>query len=119
MHKYTINAVVLTALIFLPACSATQSRFSFIGQEYVALSDDAPIEVLTEPPQRPFVKVSRLDVHLEKTHFIGSSLKNALPLLKEQARHSGANAIMDIKERNSTVGETRIYHVTAIGIKIE
>jgi len=68
-------------------------------------------------PQRPFVRISRLDVHLEKTHFISSSLDDALPELKNQARLSGADAIIDIRESFSSVGETEIYHVTATGVR--
>jgi len=46
-----------------------------------------------------------------------SSLKGALPLLEEQARLSGADAIIEIRENRSMVGETRVYHVTATGIR--
>jgi len=69
------------------------------------------------PPQRPFTRISRLDVHFEKTAFIGSSLDGALPELKKQARLSGADAIIEIRERTSMVGETKVYHVTATGIR--
>jgi uncharacterized protein YbjQ (UPF0145 family) len=54
---------------------------------------------------------------LEKTHFIGSSLDDALPELKKQARLSGADAIIEIRESSSKTGETKIYHVTATGIR--
>jgi hypothetical protein len=73
--------------------------------------------VQNEAPQRPFVRISRLDVHLEKSFFIGSSLDDALPELKKQARLSGADAIIEIRESRSMVGETKIYHVTATGIR--
>jgi hypothetical protein len=71
-----------------------------------------------ELPQRPFSKISRLDVHLEKTHLIGSSFLNeTLPELEKQARLSGADAIIEIRGINSSVGETKIFHVSAIGIR--
>ena len=108
----------LVTLVFLAACSVTQGRFSWLDKSHRPLSKNMPIEVfLTGAPQRSFIKIARLDVHLEKTHFIGSSLKNGLPQLKEQARLAGADAIMDISERQSMIGETKIYHVTATGIK--
>jgi len=95
-----------------------QSRYVMLGETYPPRPEGYEIEVFrTGLPERPFVKTSRLDVHLEKTHFIGSSLKDALPELKKQARLSGADAIIKIEERSSKVGETRIYHVTATGIR--
>jgi len=54
---------------------------------------------------------------MEKTHFIGSGLEDALPELKGPARLSGAEAIIEIQEQRSQVGETKIYHVTAVGIR--
>jgi hypothetical protein len=89
-----------------------------LGQPYPSRPEDCEVEVYkTEKPNREFIKISRLDAHKEKTHFIGSSLEGVLPELKKQACLSGADAIIDILERSSWVGETRVYHVTATGIK--
>jgi uncharacterized protein YbjQ (UPF0145 family) len=77
------------------------------------------VDILTESPQKPVRRISRLDVHLEKTHFMTSSLEDALPELKKQACLSGADAIIELNERSSSVGETQIYHVTATGILYE
>ncbi len=46
-----------------------------------------------------------------------SSLAEALPELKRQARLAGCDAIIEITERRSEILETRVYHVTAIGIR--
>lgn len=107
-------AGVLAELV--TACATTQSRYSVIDTPYPAKPAGCGVDVLTEAPNKPFKKISRLDVHLEKTHFMGSSLENALPDLKNQACLSGADAIIDLDERFSSVGETQIYHVTATGI---
>jgi hypothetical protein len=89
-----------------------------LDEAYPPKPENYEVDVFKEgTPDRPFIRVSRLDVHLEKTHFIGSGLNNALPELKRQARLSGADAIIEIQERFSMVGETRIYHVTATGIR--
>ena len=61
--------------------------------------------------------LSRLNVHIEKTHFLSSDLDEAMPELKKQACLSGADAITDIQERQSSYLETRSYHVTAKGIR--
>ncbi|SEN68823.1 Putative heavy-metal-binding [Nitrosospira multiformis] len=111
-----ILTLCLTVLI-LASCATTQSRYSMLGSSYPPKPEGYDIQVFHDAPQRLFVRISRLDVHLEKTHFVGSSLDDALQELKKQARLSGADAIVDIREHSSMVGETRIYHVTAIGIR--
>lgn len=88
------------------------------GDPYPPKPEGYDVQVFRgEAPQRPFIRIARLDVHLEKTHFIGSSLDDALPELKNQARLSGADAIIDIREQFATVGETEIYHVIATGVR--
>lgn len=109
-------AVCLAALAVV-SCTTTQSRYSNLGDSYSSKPEGYEVQVLHEMPQRPFVRISRLDIHLEKTHFINSSLDDALPELKKQARLSGADAIIEIREKSSIVGETNIYHVTATGIR--
>ena len=111
---------ICAAALLAASCATTQSRYVLLGQVYPLIPEKQDVVVFREGrPERPFVKVSRLDVHLEKTHFIGSGLEDALPELKRQARLSGAGAIIDIQERSSMVGETRIYHVTATGIRYQ
>ena len=100
------------------SCATSQSRFSLLGSSYPPKPETFEVEVFqTGGPSKPFERVSRLDVHLEKTHFISSSLTEALPALKKQARLSGADAIVEIRESKSMVGETQVYHVTATGIR--
>ncbi len=121
MKKTILSALVLCLVALLTiSCASTQSRYSMlVADSYSAKPEGYDIQTFydDDTPQRPFLKISRLDVHLEKTHFIGSSLNDALPDLKKQARLSGADAIIDIKESSSMVGETKIYHVTATGIR--
>jgi len=109
---------VILAVGLLAGCASTQSRYVLLGPAYPPMPDAAEVQVFRgDPPDRPFLRVSRLDVHLEKTHFIGSTLEDALPELMRQARLSGAEAIIEIREQRSQVGETKIYHVTAVGIR--
>lgn len=108
----------LVALFTVSCFSSTQSRYVMLGDSYPPKPEGYDVQIFqNEIPQRPFVRISRLDVHLEKTHFVGSALDNALPELKKQARLSGADAIIEIRESRSGVGETKIYHVTATGIR--
>lgn len=90
--KVCHKVAYLLIILMVAACSTTQNRYV------------------------PFERISRIDVHLEKTHFIYSDLEDALPKPQKQARLSGADAIIDIKERKSSVGDTQIYHVTATEI---
>lgn len=101
------------------SCATTQSRFSPLGGEtYPSRTADAEIAMFEEGlPSGPFKRIARLDVHLEKTGFVISSLKDATPELKKQARLAGGDAIVEIREQRSSVGETRIYHVTATTIR--
>jgi len=118
MQKGIRSIVILLVVIFIISCATTQSRYSMLGQSYPPRAEDCKIDIFkTGSPEKKFIKISCLDVHLEKTHFIGYSFGDALPELKKQACKSGADAITDVQERSSMVGETKIYHVTATGIK--
>lgn len=101
------------------ACATKQSRFSMLGDSFPPKPEGYNVQIFhDELPQRPFSKISRLDVHLEKTYLVGSSFINeTLPELEKQARLSGADAIIEIRGVNSSVGETKIFHVSAIGIR--
>lgn len=105
------------AALALLGCATTQSRFVPLGPAHAPLVETQEVAVFTSgEPARPFERVSRLDVHLEKTHFMKGRLEDALPELKRQARLSGAQAIIEIRELRSGIGETSIYHVTATGV---
>ncbi len=111
---------VALACVALTSCATTttQGRWVFLDQSCPAQPKDAPVDVFRKGhPERPFIKVSRLDVHLESTHFVVPSFESALPELERQARESGANAVIDLDERWWKVGETRAYHITATGIR--
>ena len=101
------------------SCATSQSRYSMLGTAYPTKPGNSEVQIFsgTTRPKGRFIRISRLDVHLEKTFFAGSSLEDALPELKKQARLSGADAIIEIEERFSMVNETRVYHVTATGIR--
>ena len=116
----TIRSVIALgcAAVLAVSCATSQSRFVPIGKAYPPRPEGSVVEVFrAELPSRPFERVSRLDVHLEKAFFAGSSLESALPELTRQARLSGADAIVDIRESHSMVGETKVYHDTATGIR--
>lgn len=110
---------ILIALTFLlAACTSHQSRYVPLAETYDALPSDFDVEVYRyELPERPFKKVARLDVHIEKTHFLSTDFEDAVPELMEQARLSGSHAIIEIEEQKSSLLETKIYHVSATGIR--
>jgi hypothetical protein len=100
-------------------CASTQGHFSPAGeQRYPALATDQPVDVFRSgQPVRPYVKVARLDAHLEKVALVSSSLDEALTELKKQARLAGAHAIIDIREQRSQINETKVLHVTATAVR--
>ena len=114
-----INSITcLLIIIVIVSCSTTQSRHVPLVEGLSPKSEDYSVQVYRDKlPDRPFERISRIDVHLEKTHFISSDFNNALPRLQKEARLSGADAMIEIKESKSSVGETKIYHVTATGIR--
>jgi hypothetical protein len=115
-----LPVILLLAFAFATACSSTQSRYVMLGKEYPSRGNQCNIEIFrTGSPSKKYIRISRLDVHLEKSFFSPLDYDNALPELKKQACRSGADAVVDIKERSSSIGETRVFHVTATGIKYE
>ena len=111
----------MTALLplLVGGCSA-QSRHTMLVPHHDSKGSDCQVEVfMKEPPTRQFERISRLDVHIERTYYVRSQLDDALPKLKKEACKSGADAIIDIQEKSSTfnMSETNAYHVTAIGIR--
>lgn len=108
-------ALLVSALV---ACATSQGKFRPIGQSYPAKPADFVVEVFeTAPPTRPFERIARLDAHFEKTTLIPTTHAAGLAELKKQARVAGADAIVEIREQRSRVGETLILHVTATGIR--
>ena len=105
----------------LVSCATTQSRFTPLGQAYPSRLGDCSVAVLKDSvPQKAFERVSRLDVHIERTGFAQADFESALPELKKQACLSGADAIIEIQERSTGFRfEDRAYHVTATGIKFK
>lgn len=113
-----LAAVFLGAL--LVSCATTQSRFAPLGQAYPPRPVDCNVAVHRESvPPKAFERVSRLDVHIERTGFAQADFESALPELKKQACLSGADAIIEIQERSNSRLEDRAYHVTATGIKFK
>lgn len=111
-------AAIAAVLAAMAGCVSTVGRYDFLDRSYPERPTDAPVEAFaTGEPSHPYVRVARLDAHLEKTGFMSSSLDEALPELKRQARRAGCDAIIEISERRSEILETRVYHVTAIGVR--
>lgn len=118
MRRIICLFVILLVGVLITSCSSTQTRYVMLDETYPSRSEDCDIDVFrTDRPSIEFVKISRVDVHVEKTYFMKSGFEDALPDLKKQACRSGADAIIVVQERSSEVGETYIYHVTATGIK--
>jgi hypothetical protein len=75
------------------------------------------IEVYGDAPaDGHYEVVARLDIHVEKA-FADPDLESALPELGRQARLAGAQAVVVVEERRWRIGEVRVLHLTAAGIR--
>ena len=121
MQRTVSRSVVVFLGTLLVSCATTQSRFTPLGQAHPSRPENCSVAVLKDSaPQKAFERVSRLDVHIERTGFAQADFESALPELKKQACLSGADAIMEIQERSTSFRvENRVYHVTATGIKFK
>jgi len=108
--------------VFLAAglcgCAATTGNYRPVGEHYPPRAADCTVLLFKDrQPDRPYAAISRLNVHLEKTFFVSSDFSSASSELKRQACLSGADAVIDIEEKNSSYLETRIYNLSATGIR--
>jgi hypothetical protein len=112
----------MVILIFLASglcgCAATTGNYRPIGESRSPRSADCDVVVFKDrQPSRPYAAISRLNVHLEKTFFMPSDFFSASGELRKQACLSGADAVIDIGEKTSSHLETRIYNLSATGIR--
>ena len=111
----------MLTILFLTACTS-HGRYTMLVPTHTSKSPDCDVDVFQAGyPSREFVKIARIDVHIERTYYLRSNLKDVLPELRKQACETGADAIVEIEERSSkmNLSETHIYHVTATGIKYQ
>jgi ABC-type molybdate transport system substrate-binding protein len=111
-------ASAVVVLLCVVGCATTQSGFRPLGKTYPAKPADAAVEVFESgEPTRAFERIARLDTHFEKTHLMYTAHAAAIQELQKQARAAGADAIIEVREMRSRVGETFILHVTGIAIR--
>lgn len=119
MRETVRSFLVAVSFLLAAAVSActTQGSFRELGTSYPPKPGNCEIEIFRgADPGRPFTRISRINVHLEKTHFVQSDLRSASNELKRQACLSGADAVIELSENSSSYLETRMYNVTATGI---
>lgn len=115
---------ILTSVLFpavlLAGCATTTGNHRALGVTYPPRAADCPVAIFrTAAPTRRFTAIAHLNVHLEKTFFIPSDFAAAEKELRRQACQSGADGIIDIRERKSSYVETRIYNLSATGIRFD
>jgi hypothetical protein len=101
----------------LSGCATTIGNHRSLNGYYPPRPADCRIDIFkNQPPAKPYIAISRLNVHLEKTFFVPSDFASAHNELQRQACLSGADGVIDIEETNSSYLETRIYNLSATGI---
>ena len=114
----TLLAVTFLSLV-ITGCSS-QSRHTMLVPHYDPKPAHCHIDFFTQgKPSHEFERISRLDVHIERTYYVRSQLDDVLPELSKEACASGADAVIDIEERSSSINlrETNIYHATGTGVR--
>lgn len=106
------------ALAFsLSGCATTIGNYRPLNGHYPPRPADCQIDIFkAQAPAKPYIAVSQLNVHLEKTFFVPSDFSSARSELRRQACLSGADGVIDIDEEHSSYLETRIYNLSATGI---
>jgi hypothetical protein len=104
----------------LGGCMATTGNHRDLASHYPPKSADCDIPIYRDvQPDRPYAAISRLNVHLEKTFFLPSDFASAVGELRRQGCLSGADGIVDIQEQSTHYLETRIYNLSATGIRFD
>jgi hypothetical protein len=105
-------------LIFTGCATVQPTAFPIGNRLHPPKASTAAVQLFRDTlPDRKYEPVARLNVHIEKTHFIPSSFAEALPKLEDLARRHGADAIIQVEEKKSRLNETFIYNVTATAIR--
>lgn len=100
--------VCLAATLALAGCSILSPR---------PKPDERPVEIFTSgAPKRPFVKVSKLDLTVEKWGRGEPSIDDFRPELTREARLSGADAVVDLEWTLKGTAENGVYRVKGTGV---
>jgi hypothetical protein len=107
------------ASVLLAGCSSNLARFApLAGKSFPPKDEIFEVAVFDSIlPSREFERIARIEVAMEVPSTAATSLQDAIPELKRQARLAGADAIVDIRLARSTVGEVTLFQVNATGIR--
>jgi hypothetical protein len=108
----------LLALGLVASCATKHGAMTPLGPLRSPLAGDRAVQIFRSgAPARAYTRLALVTAHLEKTGFLPSTFEEAVPLLEVEARRAGADAVIEVKETRSRVGETLIYNVsgTAVG----
>jgi hypothetical protein len=89
-----------------------------LGAPQAAKPDDCEVQIVRgSKPDREFIRIARLDVHVAHATWSQPTFEDVLPELRKQACRAGADAVVDIEELTSRYLETRRLHVIGTAIK--
>jgi hypothetical protein len=111
--------VVTLAILGLAACAANSGRFAPMpGKSFPAKEESFEVAVFESIlPSQSFERIARIDVQMEMPDGRDAKLEDAIPELKRQARRAGADAVIDIRQSRSRVGDVTVFQVSAMGIR--
>ena len=92
--KYPVILVVLVGSLFVVGCSNVQTEHTILeGATYTEYSPDRKVVVLSNPPDKPFVRIANLRATAEEP----TSQEELTQGLIDEARKLGADAIIDVE----------------------
>lgn len=107
---------MLSAL--LGGCTSIDGSYTPVDGGAPARAEDCHVEVYRLPPSQPYTVVSRITVHVDRTHFLGRSIDEPMPELLRQACRSGAEAVTNLSEELDSHSGSDAYTLTAEGIQL-
>lgn len=118
---FFINLALLSTGCVVHQGQVVQSSFRSIGPPTDPRISSCEVDIFrTTSSSKKHRKVSRIDVHMESVESHYPRFSEIFPELSRQACESGADAVIDFRERESNLsGGIHTYHVTATGIRYE
>jgi hypothetical protein len=109
--------LIICAFIVGGCASPPEGAAVKIGKTYPPRPADFPIEIFTSgQPSRPFERVAIIHSHREIHDDLSWRLEEMIPILKQEARAVGADAVIEIHKR--TIRDMAVtYDVSGVAIR--
>jgi hypothetical protein len=98
LGRPSLGAISLSLLAQLVACSTTISFTKSAANTYPPKASNCTLELLTVPPQRPFVQVGTFDIQARTESGMIRTADKLLDSIRSRACQEGADAVIAEKQ---------------------